>query len=236
MHTQTETARIIVQERGADYLFPVKGNQKGVADTVRQLHQNWRTSFPPLDPAAIIQTCELNRSRTEARCLIPFDTTAETAGFPFVEQAARLTRSFDSAKQIDTEYLLTSRPATAMAPAALLQADRGHWGIESGRHLRLDVSAGEDRSRVRHRPSALNLSLLRRAALSVAVHWIQRARPPPPRHDPRLLRRHVSPPAPQSLLPRNCPSFQRPSTSTETSTVMRWPSARRPPWQEPQAS
>ena len=102
-------------------------------------------------------------------------------GFPFVEQAARLTRCLDSAKkpaqQSDTEYLLSSRPATELPPAALLQADRHHWGIETGLHLRLDVSAGEDRSRVRHRTSALNLAMLRRAALSVAVHWIQRTRP-----------------------------------------------------------
>ncbi|MBI5388133.1 MAG: hypothetical protein HZA90_26000 [Verrucomicrobia bacterium] len=81
------------------------------------------------------------------------------------------------AHQIDTEYLLASRPATALAPAALLQSDRDYWGIEAGLHLRLDGSAGEDRSRMRHRTSALNLALLRRAALSVAVPWIQRARP-----------------------------------------------------------
>ena len=47
LHTQTETARIIVQERGADYLFTVKGNQKGVADTVRQLYQNLAHAFSP---------------------------------------------------------------------------------------------------------------------------------------------------------------------------------------------
>jgi hypothetical protein len=101
-------------------------------------------------------------------------------GFPFVAQAARLTRCVDSdkrpARQIDTEYLLTSRPAATLAPAALLPADRDYWGIETGLHLRLDVSAWEDRSRVRYRTSALNLAMLRRAALSVAVHWIQRAR------------------------------------------------------------
>ena len=102
-------------------------------------------------------------------------------GFPFVEQAARLTRCVDSdprpAQQIDTEYLLTSRLAAALPAVAFLQADRDYWGIETGLHLRLDVSAGEDRSRVRHRTSALNLAMLRRAALSVAVHWILRARP-----------------------------------------------------------
>lgn len=47
MHTQTETARIIVQEKGADYLFPVKGNQKTVADSVRQLKQGLEHAFSP---------------------------------------------------------------------------------------------------------------------------------------------------------------------------------------------
>jgi nitrogen fixation/metabolism regulation signal transduction histidine kinase len=47
MHTQTETARIVVQERGGDYLFTVKGNQKGVADNARELYQNLSRAFSP---------------------------------------------------------------------------------------------------------------------------------------------------------------------------------------------
>jgi hypothetical protein len=47
MNTQTETARIIVQERGADYLFTVKGNQKGVAQNVQQLYQGLSHAFSP---------------------------------------------------------------------------------------------------------------------------------------------------------------------------------------------
>jgi hypothetical protein len=47
MNTQTQTARIIVQERGADYLFTVKGNQKGVAQNVRQLYQSLSHAFSP---------------------------------------------------------------------------------------------------------------------------------------------------------------------------------------------
>ena len=47
MPTQTETARIIVQERGADYLFTVKGNQKGVSENVRQLYQGLAHAFSP---------------------------------------------------------------------------------------------------------------------------------------------------------------------------------------------
>ena len=47
MHTQTETARIIVQDQGADYLFTVKGNQKGVCKNVQQLHQSLSHAFSP---------------------------------------------------------------------------------------------------------------------------------------------------------------------------------------------
>jgi hypothetical protein len=47
MHTQTETGRMVVQEKGGDYLFTVKGNQKGVADNARELHQNLSGAFSP---------------------------------------------------------------------------------------------------------------------------------------------------------------------------------------------
>ena len=58
----------------------------------------------------------------------------------------------------------------------MLQADRRYWGIETGLHLRLDVTAAEDQSRVRNRTSALNLAMIRRAVVGVAVQWIQRCR------------------------------------------------------------
>lgn len=63
----------------------------------------------------------------------------------------------------------------------MLHADRKYWGIETGLHLRLDVIAGEDRSRVRIPNSAMNLAVIRRAVVSVAVHWSRncgKQRPP----------------------------------------------------------
>jgi hypothetical protein len=60
----------------------------------------------------------------------------------------------------------------------MLAADRKYWGIENGLHQRLDVIAGEDRSRVRHRNAALNLAVIRRAVISVAVDWIRRCQNP----------------------------------------------------------
>jgi hypothetical protein len=125
-----------------------------------------------------VQQVEINRGRPEARCLIRFDATAEQTGFPAVQQAARLTRYIDRAKPkdegIETEWLLSSRPHVTMSAEAMYWADRRYWGIENGLHLRLDVTAGEDRSRVRLPRAALNLAMIRRATVSLAVHWITR--------------------------------------------------------------
>jgi len=63
-----------------------------------------------------------------------------------------------------------------MSAEQMLSSDRKYWGIENGLHLRLDVIAGEDRSRVRNRNAALNLAVLRRAVVSVAVRWIRRCK------------------------------------------------------------
>jgi hypothetical protein len=123
---------------------------------------------------------EINRGRPEARCLIRFDATAEQTGFPAVQQAARLTRYIDRGQAkdqgIETEWLISSRPQATLFAKAMYGADRRYWGIENGLHLRLDVTAGEDRSRVRLPRAALNLALIRRATVSLAVYWIAQCR------------------------------------------------------------
>ena len=52
LHTQAATARIVVQDQGADFLFTVKGNQPGVAQNVQQLYQSSWHGFPPSGPKA----------------------------------------------------------------------------------------------------------------------------------------------------------------------------------------
>ena len=47
LNTQAETARIVVQDKGGDYLLPVKGNQPGVQKNVRQLHKGLSCAFSP---------------------------------------------------------------------------------------------------------------------------------------------------------------------------------------------
>lgn len=126
----------------------------------------------------MVQTVERNRGRTESRALVGFEAAGESVCFPYVEQAARLTRYVERADNqgegVEEEWLISSRSAQRLGAEQMLQADRNYWGIENGLHLRLDVSAGEDRSRVRHARSVLNLAMMRRATMSLAIHWIQR--------------------------------------------------------------
>jgi predicted transposase YbfD/YdcC len=56
-------------------------------------------------------------------------------------------------------YILSDRTCGAERAGAVI---RGHWGIENGLHHVLDVTFGEDQSRVRKGHAAENLSRLRR--------------------------------------------------------------------------
>ena len=71
----------------------------------------------------------------------------------------------------DLQYLLTSRSSARLPASAWLEAQRAYWGVEAGLHQRLDVSADEDRCRVRQRNAAWVLGMFRRIAISLFMHW-----------------------------------------------------------------
>lgn len=87
-------------------------------------------------------------------------------GFPHARQLVALTAERTSKRSgqtsIETRYYVTSRPAAAISPRALLTAIRGHWGgCENRNHWRRDALWGEDRCRSRRPHLAANLALLR---------------------------------------------------------------------------
>jgi hypothetical protein len=47
LHTQAETARQVVQDCGGDYALTVKGNQKGLSETLKQLWEGSHSAFSP---------------------------------------------------------------------------------------------------------------------------------------------------------------------------------------------
>ena len=68
---------------------------------------------------------------------------------------------------------LSSEPAGA---ARWLELARQYWSIGNGLHYRLDVSAAEDRCRLRHPVAATVLGILRRAIRGEYRDWARRQR------------------------------------------------------------
>jgi hypothetical protein len=94
--------------------------------------------------------------------------------FPHVAQLARLDRIRElknGRQEVETVWLVTSLSPEQASAARLLELARQYWSIENGTHFRLDVSAGEDRCRVRHPVAATVLGILRRAVQGEYRAW-----------------------------------------------------------------
>lgn len=97
-------------------------------------------------------------------------------GFPHVAQVARIDRIRElkgGRQEVETIWIVTSLSADQADEARLLALTRQYWSIENGTHYPLDVSAGEDRCRVRHPVAATVLGLLRRAVQGEARAWMR---------------------------------------------------------------
>ena len=64
----------------------------------------------------------------------------------------------DGSRSEEDRYWLTS---LAPDPSKLMELSRGHWSIENQCHWVMDVTYGEDGSRIRNGYAARNVSLLR---------------------------------------------------------------------------
>jgi predicted transposase YbfD/YdcC len=66
---------------------------------------------------------------------------------------------------VERRFFVSSLPAD---PEQFAKSVRGHWGIENSLHYVLDVSFGEDGSRLRKDNGPENMAILRKLALTVA--------------------------------------------------------------------
>ncbi len=74
------------------------------------------------------------------------------------------TRVVNGERSDEAHYFIGSGEAGAKVYGEVL---RNHWGIENSLHWQMDVTFGEDASRVQRRHGAENLALLRRLALAL---------------------------------------------------------------------
>jgi predicted transposase YbfD/YdcC len=168
MGCQTEIAAKIVAG-GGDCVLAVKGNQP-------TLHAGSEQFFlDPLEddfarvPVSRYETEEHGHGRDDTRtysvCSAP-DDLPDRERWPHLKAVGlAINDTVRGGKQTsEVRFYILSQKLSAKKFA---EAVRGHWSIENRLHWQLDVTFGEDQSRIRKKHADANFSILRRTALSL---------------------------------------------------------------------
>jgi len=159
-----------ILDAGADYLLAVKDNQP-------TLHADIDSYFEtaPSNEVAKVETMDKEHGRFEVRnhtVSHKVDWYATERSYPGAPRFPKLTTiamvesRIERGDKIETERrsYISSRVLSAAAFAA---AARGHWAIENKLHWVLDVTFGEDLSRLRVGHGAKNMAVVRHFALNL---------------------------------------------------------------------
>lgn len=165
LNTQKTIAKK-VQEQGADYFLPVKGNHKGLLEDIELLFKEAQESgFKGVD-ADEYETLEKSRGRVERRLYYSMsaDELPDKAEWAGIKSIGMVTRERVTEKKTTKEivYYLSSCDVSAKL---LGQSVRNHWQVENGLHWSLDVIFQEDKLRYRHIVGARNLATIRKITL-----------------------------------------------------------------------
>jgi len=168
MGCQTEIAAQIVAAE-ADYVLAVKGNQPTLHEGVAQFFLDHLEDDFDRVKVSRYQTEERGHGREETRtyyvCPVPDDLPDRRRWKKLTSIGIAINDTLRAGKQTsEVRYYILSRKLSAKNFAG---AVRGHWSIENQLHWQLDVTFGEDQSRIRKGHADANFSILRRAALSL---------------------------------------------------------------------
>jgi predicted transposase YbfD/YdcC len=168
MGCQAEIAEKIVEKK-ADYVLAVKANQPTLhAGIIEFFLDQMEDDFARVKVSRH-ETREEGHGRIEHRtyyvCDVPEDLPDRGRWKGLKRIGVAISDTVRSGKPCDdVRYYILSRRMSARSFGA---AVRGHWSIENSLHWQLDMSFGEDRSRVRKDHADANMAALRRLALGL---------------------------------------------------------------------
>jgi len=169
MGCQREIAQQIVDAQ-ADYVLAVKDNQPKLHEAIQDFFDEHLEDDCRSITCRRFESHEKGHGRIDDRyyylAKLPedFPLREKWPGITAIGMAVRITEYNNGKQSDDIRYYIASRYLSGRKFAT---AVRGHWGIENSLHWQLDVTFGEDQSRVRKGHADTNFSSLRRTALSL---------------------------------------------------------------------
>jgi predicted transposase YbfD/YdcC len=168
MGCQTEIARKILEKK-ADYVLAVKDNQPTLHEGIVEFFLDQMEDDFARVKVGRHETKEKGHGRIEHRtyyvCDVPDDLPDAGRWEGLKRIGVAISDTLRSGKPCDdVRYYILSKTMSARSFGA---AVRSHWSIENSLHWQLDMSFGEDRSRVRKDHADANMGALRRASLSL---------------------------------------------------------------------
>jgi len=166
---QTGIAESILAKK-ADYVLGVKRNQPALYDDFVQYFENHLLLKEELPASTgFFETVDKGHGRLEKRrCW----QSTELQFLPAVKDWSGIRsvlrveneRSTESKISKEVRYFISSLP---LNPERALSSIRQHWFVENQLHWVLDVTFGEDKSRIRRGDAPENMGVLRRLALNI---------------------------------------------------------------------
>ncbi len=168
MGCQTEIAAKIV-DAGADYCLAVKGNQPTLHNGIRAFFEDHLSDDFARVRSRRYETEEKGHGRQELRsyfiCPVPDDLPDAARWKDLKAIGISINNTVRNGKDtVEVRYYILNHYVSGKRFA---EAVRCHWGIENSLHWQLDVTFGEDQSRIRKGHADSNFSTLRRTALSL---------------------------------------------------------------------
>ncbi len=165
MGTQQVIANKII-EKEANYILALKVNQSNLAKDVKEMFNSCK------DKIDFFKDVDGSHGRIETReCKVISDPQwmkwlkEERPEWNSIQSVIKITSIFETKGKTTTEdrfYI-----ASLIAPAKKLSKSvRQHWGVES-MHWILDVSFGDDQSRVRKGNAPQNMAVIKKSALNL---------------------------------------------------------------------
>jgi len=167
LNTQKTTAVAVINAK-ADYVLPVKGNQKDLLEDIELLFEDAESKDYKCFDADQFETKEEDHGRVEHRIYSVLDAEDLPVAkeWPNMKSAGKVIRrrTYGDRSTFEVCYFIMSIEIDGKLFA---HAVRGHWCVENKLHWSLDVIFREDHSKYRNRVGAQNLSAIRKMALGL---------------------------------------------------------------------